>query len=97
MFELGNLDMVLGIDWLKTLDEVVLNWKEQSMCFRHGERWVELKATSSPLHSPTSLKVWLANHTESYLGQIAAVTELDASPQVTVVSLPPNKTSCFAC
>ena len=38
MFELGNLDMVLGIEWLKTLGEVVHNRKEQSMRFTHGGR-----------------------------------------------------------
>ena len=38
MFKLGNLDMVLGIKWLKTLGEVIHNWKEQSMRFKHGER-----------------------------------------------------------
>ena len=27
VFGLGNLDMVLEIDWLKTLGEVVHNWK----------------------------------------------------------------------
>ena len=57
MFELSNLDMVLGIDWLNTLGEVIHNWKEHSMRFKHNDYWVELKANSSTLDNPVSLKV----------------------------------------
>ena len=31
VFDLGSLDMVLGMEWLKTLGEVLHNWKEHSM------------------------------------------------------------------
>ena len=37
MFDLGNLDMVISIEWLKTLGGVVHNWKEKSMQFKHEE------------------------------------------------------------
>ena len=38
VFDLGNLDMVLGMEWLKTLGEVLHNWKEHSMRFKHDHR-----------------------------------------------------------
>ena len=34
VFDLGNLVMVLGMDWLNTLGEVLHNWKENSMRFQ---------------------------------------------------------------
>ena len=37
IFDLGNLDMVLGIDQLTNLGEVIHNWKEQSMRFKQGD------------------------------------------------------------
>ena len=60
VFELENLDMVLGMDWLKTLEEVTHNWKEQSIRFLHGTQSVELYAISSTMDSPVALHIWLA-------------------------------------
>ena len=77
--ELGNLDLILGIDWLKTLGEVIHDWKDQSMPFKQGDRWVELKASPSPMGSPTSLKAWLAKNSNNCWGQLAAVKEWDAT------------------
>ena len=33
VFDMGHLDMVLGIEWLKTLGDVVHNWDQSSMRF----------------------------------------------------------------
>ena len=57
VFYLGNLDMVLGMDWLNTLGEVLHNRKENSMWFQQGNKWVELKASSSVRETPVPLKV----------------------------------------
>ena len=66
MFELGNLNMVLGIEWWKTLGEVIHNWKEQSMRFKQGERWVELKSGPTVEHLPVSLKGCLAKQKRGF-------------------------------
>ena len=71
--------MVLGIDRLKTLSEVIHNWKEQSMHFKR-ERWVELKTSSSTMYPPVSLKVWSAKQTGGLWGQMGAVTEGSPMP-----------------
>ena len=76
VFELGNLDMVLGIEWLKTLGEVIHNWKEQSMRFKQGERWVELKSGPTIEHLPMSFKGWIDKKKGGFLGQIGATEEL---------------------
>ncbi|MCH86093.1 Ty3/gypsy retrotransposon protein [Trifolium medium] len=42
LFELGNMDVVLGIEWLKTLGDTIMNWSKQSMSFWSGSKWVTL-------------------------------------------------------
>lgn len=43
LFELGGIDVVLGIDWLKTLGDTITNWKQQTMSFWKDKSWVTLK------------------------------------------------------
>ncbi|MCI17754.1 hypothetical protein A2U01_0038904, partial [Trifolium medium] len=43
LFELGGIDVVLGIEWLKTLGDTVINWKQQTMCFWLNNKWVTLR------------------------------------------------------
>lgn len=33
MFELGGVDITLGVAWLATLETVQVNWEESSMVF----------------------------------------------------------------
>jgi hypothetical protein len=42
VLELGGLDMVLGVSWLSTLGEVVMDWKLLTMQFLHEKRLVKL-------------------------------------------------------
>ncbi|CAJ2668611.1 unnamed protein product [Trifolium pratense] len=43
LFELGGIDVVLGIEWLKTLGDMIVNWRQQTMSFWSNKRWVTLK------------------------------------------------------
>ncbi|GAU37691.1 hypothetical protein TSUD_164940 [Trifolium subterraneum] len=43
LFELGGIDVVLGIEWLKTLGDTIMNWKKQTMSFWWEGRWVTLR------------------------------------------------------
>ncbi|GAU31427.1 hypothetical protein TSUD_221980 [Trifolium subterraneum] len=43
LFELGGIDVVLGIEWLKTLGDMIINWRQQTMSFWSNKRWVTLK------------------------------------------------------
>ncbi|PNX70804.1 hypothetical protein L195_g057760, partial [Trifolium pratense] len=43
LFELGGIDVVLGIEWLKTLGDMIVNWHQQTMSFWSNKRWVTLK------------------------------------------------------
>lgn len=37
-FELGWLDLILGVAWLKSFGKVVMEWKDMSMEFQQGEQ-----------------------------------------------------------
>lgn len=47
MLELGNTDMILGLQWLKKLGEIMVNWKKQVMKFQWNTEMVELKGDLS--------------------------------------------------
>lgn len=39
VFELGGVDLVLGVSWLATLGEVQVNWKTLTMQFTSPKAW----------------------------------------------------------
>ncbi|WVZ14135.1 hypothetical protein V8G54_011701 [Vigna mungo] len=43
VFELGGVDVILGVDWLAKLGEVVTNWSKLTMSFKQGGREVIIK------------------------------------------------------
>jgi hypothetical protein len=43
LFELGGIDVVLGMEWLKTLGDMIVNWHHQTMSFWKDKKWVTLK------------------------------------------------------
>lgn len=58
-FDMGNLDMVLRIEWLQTLGDVVHNWETQSIRFQYQGHEVCLKGTSLSSLDQSSLQSWL--------------------------------------
>ncbi|KZV46799.1 peroxidase 64 [Dorcoceras hygrometricum] len=56
LFELGDVDVILGVDWLRTLGEVMLDWNKMRMRFAEGERVIELKGYPSLQRAVVSLK-----------------------------------------
>lgn len=43
LFELGGVDLILGITWLVTLGEVRINWRDLTMRFIQGEKEALIK------------------------------------------------------
>ncbi|XP_073017749.1 uncharacterized protein [Primulina eburnea] len=41
LFELGGIDLILGVDWLRTLGDVLLNWDKMEMRFSWDNQTVE--------------------------------------------------------
>ncbi|KAL5564770.1 hypothetical protein UlMin_027934 [Ulmus minor] len=54
-FELGGVDVVLGVTWLRTLGEVRADWSRFTMHFRQAGIWVTLSGDPTLCHSPVSL------------------------------------------
>lgn len=36
MFQLGAIDVILGVAWLETLGGIKINWKTLTMSFHHN-------------------------------------------------------------
>ncbi|XP_073057376.1 uncharacterized protein [Primulina eburnea] len=56
LFELGGIDLILGVDWLRTLGDVLLNWNRMEMRFSWCEQTVILKGDPSLSRSLVSFK-----------------------------------------
>ncbi|KAL5576851.1 hypothetical protein UlMin_018550 [Ulmus minor] len=54
-FDLGGVDVVLGVTWLRTLGEVRADWSRFTMRFRQAGTWVTLSGDLTLCHSPVSL------------------------------------------
>lgn len=46
LFELGGVDVILGVAWLETLGEVRINWRTLSMKFSHQGQQVQINGDS---------------------------------------------------
>ena len=57
--ELGNSDLILGVQWLETLGPIMTNWKTQTMRFEWQGQKVMLVGDSSLKRSKISLKAML--------------------------------------
>lgn len=56
LFDMGDTDMVLGVEWLRSLGEVKMNWDELSMKFMIGKEERRIKGDPSLVMSLVSLK-----------------------------------------
>ncbi|KZV56866.1 peroxidase 64 [Dorcoceras hygrometricum] len=56
LFELGGVDIILGVEWLRTLGEVRLDWNKMRMRFKAEGQLVELTGDPTLQRSMLSLK-----------------------------------------
>ena len=56
-FELGNVDAVLEVKWLASLDTVQANWNHMFLKFQHGGKWFKIQGETRPLMDAVSLRV----------------------------------------
>ncbi|GAU48703.1 hypothetical protein TSUD_303160 [Trifolium subterraneum] len=49
IFYLGCVDVVLGIEWLRTLGDMIVNWQKQTMSFWYNRQWVTMKGMEDQL------------------------------------------------
>ncbi|KAL4577127.1 hypothetical protein LXL04_013230 [Taraxacum kok-saghyz] len=60
VFDMGHLDMVLGMEWLKTLGDVVHNWDKATMRFVYQGVSVCLQGITKQSSFQSSLQSWLS-------------------------------------
>ncbi|CAJ2678799.1 unnamed protein product [Trifolium pratense] len=49
LFELGCVDVVLGMEWLRTLGDMIVNWKKHTMSFWFNKEWVTVRGMDAQL------------------------------------------------
>ncbi|KAD5961580.1 hypothetical protein E3N88_13053 [Mikania micrantha] len=59
VFKTGDLDLILGMDWLQSLGEVTHDWKNAWMKFRYLDNLVMLQGMSNTLSQSATLHTWL--------------------------------------
>lgn len=57
--ELSELDVILGIKWLETLENMQVNWQTMIMKFEVGGSWILLQGDPSLCKSQISLKAMI--------------------------------------
>ncbi|MCH86117.1 hypothetical protein A2U01_0006971, partial [Trifolium medium] len=55
LFELGCVDVVLGIEWLRTLGDMIVNWKKHTMSFWYNKQWVTMRGIEGRLNMMDTL------------------------------------------
>ncbi|KAL4557540.1 hypothetical protein LXL04_035721 [Taraxacum kok-saghyz] len=80
VYDLGSLDIILGVAWLGPLGDVIFNWQKQEMRFWYQGATIHLRGISSnqPSHSLNSC---LENHFNSIMVSQVPPTTLSASQQ----------------
>nr|GEW24460.1 retrotransposon-related protein [Tanacetum cinerariifolium] len=59
VYNLGSLDMILGIAWLGTLGDVLFNWQTRQVRFLSQGNYIQLQGVSSNLDNHSSLQTCL--------------------------------------
>jgi hypothetical protein len=55
LFDLGGVDIVLGVDWLRTLGDIIMNWSKHTMSFWHDKVWVTLQGLNDDMKTLNSI------------------------------------------
>lgn len=60
LFELGGPDLILGIEWLKTLGDTIINWNKHIIIFLEGGKWLTLQGLRSKVDKEEALQSLLS-------------------------------------
>jgi hypothetical protein len=86
--QLGSSDVILGIQWLSTLGLTHINWKDQTLRFRAGEKQVVLQGDPKLTKSQISLKVMVRHLKKSKEGFWVELNNLESKSAANEVADP---------
>ncbi|KAL4588404.1 hypothetical protein LXL04_001290 [Taraxacum kok-saghyz] len=95
VYDLGPLDFILGIAWLKRLGDVLFNWQTHEIKFCQNGEQVHLKGINSPLLSQSSLRSCLEPHLVSFTVDTKDPPALTINQQTQLDTLLAAYTSLF--
>ncbi|PNX60006.1 hypothetical protein L195_g059969, partial [Trifolium pratense] len=66
LFDLEGVDLVLGMSWLRSLGDMVVNWRKQTMEFWHTGKWVMLKGIECTPEALSALQKIVGKASKGY-------------------------------
>ncbi|KAL4571524.1 hypothetical protein LXL04_018284 [Taraxacum kok-saghyz] len=81
VYDLGPLDFILGIAWLRKLGDVLFNWQTHKIKFWHFGEQIRLKGINSPLLDHSSLKHCLEHQLVSLTVDTTELSKLNGTQQ----------------
>ena len=79
--DLGNTDVVMGMQWLGTLGSMDVNWKQLTMKFKLGDSQVVLQGEAGLNKSKVSLKTMMKEIKQEGMGVLVEFVSLVASSE----------------
>ncbi|XP_050906359.1 uncharacterized protein LOC127120018 [Lathyrus oleraceus] len=66
LFDLDGVDVVVGMSWLKSLGDMIVNWKKQTMEFWHEGKWVMLRGIEGTSEAISALQSIIGKASKGY-------------------------------
>ncbi|MCH91524.1 RNA-directed DNA polymerase (Reverse transcriptase) [Trifolium medium] len=84
---LGGIDVVLGMEWLKTLGDTIMNWRKQTMSFWKNQKWVTLQGLAEGGKSMVALQSILRKEKHEVQGGMWEIGKLEKKRENQPLSL----------
>ncbi|XP_073151826.1 uncharacterized protein [Henckelia pumila] len=91
LFDLGGIDLILGVDWLRTLGDIMLNWQKMQMQFSWEGRTVVLHGDPTLNRSVVSLKSIVKFVALEFCGAVVLKWQGDTDGTHSNITLTANK------
>ncbi|KAF7812804.1 Retrotransposable element Tf2 [Senna tora] len=80
LFNLGEVDVILGIEWLESLGEVSVNWRLLTMRYKDNEKEIALKGDASLARTEVAFKTVMKSIRKGGQGFLLSWGEWRAKP-----------------
>ncbi|KAF7810715.1 Retrovirus-related Pol polyprotein from transposon 17.6 [Senna tora] len=81
LFNLGEVDVILGIEWLESLGEVSVNWRRLTMKYKEGEKEVSLKGDASLARTEVAFKTVMKSVRKGGQGYLIELGKVEAQTE----------------